>query len=46
MKTIIRLLLLCITAISVPGIAPVRANPAERVDNAQTICAEQTAAME
>ncbi|MGH6659998.1 MAG: transglycosylase SLT domain-containing protein, partial [Rhodospirillales bacterium] len=46
MKTIIRLLLLCIAAMAVPGIAPARANPAERVDNAQTICAEQTAAME
>jgi len=46
MKTIIRLLLLCVAATAGPGTVPARAAPAEGVDNAQTICAAETAAME
>jgi len=46
MKTIARLLLLCIAALAAPGTDTARANPAERLDNAGNICAIETAAME
>ncbi|HEY4635776.1 MAG TPA: transglycosylase SLT domain-containing protein [Rhodospirillales bacterium] len=46
MKTIIRLFILCAAAMAASGAVPARANPVERLDNAGTICAEQTAAME
>lgn len=46
MKTTVRLLFLCIAAMAAAGTAPARANPADRIENAGEICAEETAAVE